>query len=372
VLPAGDPYVPVGGIFRVDVPNGKYRFVAAVGDSMNPHAHRILVEDGGSGPSVGIGPNHVVLVRNFDQSQYSIGEIDALERGQGVYARVGFDCRIPPPGDGAVPSPRFVNMDRSGKATAGRPDSPELAVTQGYLRVHQLQANSNAGPGSSDPDANGSDLVVLELWRTGTVTCPEGGDTHCKGISVSGPAGGGPGRYIMTATAVDDRKDNASEEVRYTFRAAPASGAAEVVGPGSSNTASFDLASGEWTVSVSVDDDPACPDRAADDTCSTKFSVESVQADSKPGDCNGDGTLDISDPVCFLLYLFVNSSTPLPCGDGTLDSPSNAELLDFNGDGLTDLSDAIAGLSYLFTNGPPHALGLGCVKLAGCKEACSQ
>jgi hypothetical protein len=156
--------VPAGIIFRADVPNGWYRFVAAAGDADNLHAHRILAEDGGSGPPSEIGAHHVVLVSNFDQAQYARGETDPERLGEGVFARVGFGDKIPPPGDGILPSPQFINMDEYGLATDGFPESPVLKVTQGYIRIHQLQGNSNDGPGGPR-DGNGGDLVVLELWR---------------------------------------------------------------------------------------------------------------------------------------------------------------------------------------------------------------
>ena len=155
---------PEGIIFRVDVPNGLYRFVGAFGEADNGHAHRILAEDGGSGPPENIGANHVVLVHNHDQSQYDIGEIEGDEPGDAVFARVGFDGLIPPPGDGAVPSPVFVDMDENGMATDAGANCPILEVTQGYIRIHQLQGNSNDGPGNSR-DANGGDAVILELWK---------------------------------------------------------------------------------------------------------------------------------------------------------------------------------------------------------------
>jgi hypothetical protein len=156
--------VPEGIIFRVDVPNGLYRFVGAFGEADNVHAHRIVAEDGGSGPPENIGSNYVVLVSNHDQAQQTIGEAEAAEPGEGVFARVGFDDKIPPPGDGVAPSPQFVNMDENGMPTSGAPRSPILEVTQGYIRIHQLQGNSNDGPGGPR-DANGGDIVILELWK---------------------------------------------------------------------------------------------------------------------------------------------------------------------------------------------------------------
>jgi hypothetical protein len=153
---------PEGIIFRVDVPNGFYRFVGAFGEADNGHAHRILAEDGGSGPPANIGSNYVVLVHNHDQSQYDLNP-DMDEPGDAVFARVGFEGKIPPPGDGVAPSPVFVDMDENGMPAAAT-NSPILQVTQGYIRIHQLQGNSNDGPGGSR-DANGGDAVILELWK---------------------------------------------------------------------------------------------------------------------------------------------------------------------------------------------------------------
>jgi hypothetical protein len=172
---------PQGVIFRIDVPNGTYRFVAASGDSDNPTAHRILAEDGGAGLPEDIG-RHVVLIHNFNQTQFTIGETQPEESGAGVYARVGFDGRIPPPGDGIPPSPQFVNMDGNGMPTEAAPHSPPLEVTQRYVSIHQHQANANDGPGGSR-DPNGGDLTILELWRVDPVSgLFQRGDANADGI----------------------------------------------------------------------------------------------------------------------------------------------------------------------------------------------
>ena len=155
---------PEGIVFRADVPEGEYRFVLAAGDAENPHAHRILAEDGGSGPPGTIGA-HAVLVAGFDQGRYGIGLTDPARPGEAVYARVGFDGRIPPPADGIAPDPVFVNMDAQGLPTAGCAESPVLAVSSGYVRIHQLQFQQNLGCGGLDAARAGGDLVVLELWR---------------------------------------------------------------------------------------------------------------------------------------------------------------------------------------------------------------
>jgi hypothetical protein len=70
--------------------------------------------------------------------------------------------------------------------------------------------------------------------------------------------------------------------------------------------------------------------------------VESVPF--RRGDCNDDGTADLSDVVCQLSWLFTGGATP-----GCV-SATNA-----NGDERTDLSDAIHLLSFLFLGGSPPA-----------------
>ncbi|MEM7231500.1 MAG: hypothetical protein AAF517_04970 [Planctomycetota bacterium] len=85
-----------------------------------------------------------------------------------------------------------------------------------------------------------------------------------------------------------------------------------------------------------------------------------------PGDTTLDGVLDLSDGVRLLLFLFSDTVTELPCGDGTADHSSNVELADFNGDTNIDVSDAAALLGFLFMDGPPHALGTEPLPITGC------
>jgi hypothetical protein len=92
----------------------------------------------------------------------------------------------------------------------------------------------------------------------------------------------------------------------------------------------------------------------------------------RPGDANNDGALDISDPVRTLLGLFGGAGGALPCGDGTFGDPANVALLDVDGDRAVDLSDAIHLLAYIIGGGPPPALGVACVRIDGCPDACAQ
>lgn len=154
------PTIPAeGGVFRVDVPNGAYRFVGVFGEADNNHAIRAVVEDGGSGPPAdGIG-NHVVLVHNHDQAQFDTG---LGGTGNGAFAVVGFEDKLPPTPLGPGDVPTFVYMDENGMPGVDQPVSPILNVTQGYLRLHLLQGNSNDGPGGAG-DPNGGDMVLFEV-----------------------------------------------------------------------------------------------------------------------------------------------------------------------------------------------------------------
>ena len=151
----------VGSALAQDA-TGPLVFGGIFGEGDNLHAARIVAEDGGSGPPPEIGDNHVVLVANHDQAQWDIGTTTS-DPGDGVFARVGFDSKLSPEPLGPGPVPVFVNMDQNGLPSEGLPSSPVLAVTQGYIRVHLLQANSNDGLGGGR-DPNGADMVLLEVY----------------------------------------------------------------------------------------------------------------------------------------------------------------------------------------------------------------
>ncbi len=94
-----------------------------------------------------------------------------------------------------------------------------------------------------------------------------------------------------------------------------------------------------------------------------------------PGDCNKDGKVDISDPVCLLGFLFLGNPRVLPC-DAPEDTPpsrASIQLMDCNGNGGVDLSDAVWSLQFQFAGGPPPVLGTECRDIVGCPigPACS-
>jgi hypothetical protein len=98
---------------------------------------------------------------------------------------------------------------------------------------------------------------------------------------------------------------------------------------------------------------------------STCSSVVFPQRAFLRADCNGDGDVDISDPISLLGYLFLGSSA-VGCADAC----------DANDDNALDISDSIQALNYMFLGGPapappfgscgedPEGLMLGCLQSA--------
>jgi len=60
------------------------------------------------------------------------------------------------------------------------------------------------------------------------------------------------------------------------------------------------------------------------------------------GDANGDGTLDIGDPVYLLNYVFREGRPPVPYPAG-----------DANGDGKVNVGDVVYLLDFIFRDGNP-------------------
>jgi len=89
-----------------------------------------------------------------------------------------------------------------------------------------------------------------------------------------------------------------------------------------------------------------------------------------PGDCNQDGSLDISDAICLFGYLFLGAPTELPCGDGANTDVANILLLDHNGDSDLDIADGIGVVVYLFQGGAPPIAGMECLPIERCPDEC--
>jgi hypothetical protein len=116
------------------------------------------------------------------------------------------------------------------------------------------------------------------------VNCPEVGDTRVTTFEISDPPEEGPGLRTATATATDDSGD----EVSYTFRARRASEDPIVIGPTTTGETDFDLGYGDWEISVTVDDDPLCPDTIE---AATMTRTVAVRVDGLVGHWPLDGEL---------------------------------------------------------------------------------
>ena len=96
------------------------------------------------------------------------------------------------------------------------------------------------------------------------------------------------------------------------------------------------------------------------------YDIVIVGGSQVPGDCNSDGSLDLSDGVCLLSHLFIGQPPELPC-----EGAGEVTLNDFNGDNSIDLSDGVGVLVYLFQGGAAHAEGTECKVLVGCDNLCN-
>ena len=100
--------------------------------------------------------------------------------------------------------------------------------------------------------------------------CPEEGDTHCAGLDLDvGPEGDIAGEYTFDASGSDDSGD----DVLYLFSADNGVDPVLTAGPQPENITTFFLGAGTWTISVTLDDDPLCPDVADDATCTLEVEV---------------------------------------------------------------------------------------------------
>jgi len=94
-----------------------------------------------------------------------------------------------------------------------------------------------------------------------------------------------------------------------------------------------------------------------------------------PGDSDQSGSLDVADAISIFGTLFHGNPKDFPCGDGSPSDPGNKSLLDWQGDGTLDLTDGIAALRFLFLGGPAHRLAVpgnelrGCAPISGCPES---
>jgi len=124
------------------------------------------------------------------------------------------------------------------------------------------------------------------------------------------------------------------------------------------------LSPGEHEVTCTATD-------GADRTSTCTFRVTVRCGGVVPGDCDGNGRIQVTDALCFLGALFLGEDGQVPCGGG-LGTESNQILLDWSGDNELELSDAILLLNWLFASGPAHTLGAECTAIGACPDICER
>lgn len=148
------------------------------------------------------------------------------------------------------------------------------AVTGQIVRVERLDDSDLSG---TDGQGNPGEFGVLSLAEVEVFAvpedCPPEGDTHCEDLVVEGPEDSYPGLYTITAFADDDSGD----PILYTFTLDDGV-TPSTIGPQEENSIATRLGPGQWTISVSVDDDPICVDESTDPTCSTQVDVVDVES----------------------------------------------------------------------------------------------
>ena len=153
---------------------------------------------------------------------------------------------------------------------------------------------------------------------------------------------------------------------------------ATIVGDGETATATF-TAAGSYTATV------IASTSVGDVIISATASVAVTVAEPtdcgvlmNPGDLNVDGSLNISDPVAGLNFLFagiaLNACLTEDDGEGGVTLTAfGISLGDWNGDGDFNISDPVGSLNFLFAAGNPHVLGEGCQSIVGdtaCESNC--
>ncbi len=186
---------------------------------------------------------------------------------------------------------------------------------------------------------------------------------------------GGTATIPLDSNASTDGDDGSQTLGRFwEIVAAPQGGNASLDDPGAVIANMNVNADGEYTVRLTITDSGCEGDpgkSAIGERTVTVGPVVPPGGSQRPGDCNQDGKLDISDAICLLGHLFLGDPTTVPCEGGAITDPGNISLLDSNGGGKVDLSDAVSVLTFLFSSGNPPALGTVCVGIVGCPDACS-
>lgn len=219
--------------------------------------------------------------------------------------------------------------------------------------------------------------VPAECHQCGANTAPVVVIDGPMSIPLSNPGAGLPAMATATldssrSTDGDDFGDDAELSRQWEIVVSPDGSQAALDRTDSVKVEFSADTLGTYVVSLVVSD--ACPGFDPPAVESADYTIEVVArgGTQRPGDCNQDGTADITDAVCLLGFLFGGSPEVLPCGDGSVSQPGNVALLDCNGDSGIDLSDPVCLLSFLFGGGPAPVFGTDCRPIVSCPDNASR
>ncbi len=190
---------------------------------------------------------------------------------------------------------------------------------------------------------------------------PNGGVFNCTTCHLSQFGGGPRNPFGEAVLALVDR---GSCDPFWT----PALAQEDADGDGLTNGVELLDPEGTWT-----DDQP---DPGIADDVTNPGVADPSDTGLLPGDVNGDGGVDISDPVAHLNFLFTSAALPdcfvVEGAEPVELTAAGLAILDWNGDGGSDISDPVASLNFQFGGtGAPHALGGDCTTIESvCSPTC--
>ncbi len=169
---------------------------------------------------------------------------------------------------GTTSGPKIISLDLV--AITGGPLNGDL------VRVHRTVDPDNSGTGGV---GNLDEDNVLQMGEVEVMVgdCPEQIAT-CSGLTVNGPANGGPGLYEVTAAGT-------GAPVYYSFEADNKKDPPLRFGLQVEDTIAFPLTPGTWTITVRVADIPYCPNPDPAAVCTQDISVLECSADPPDTTC---------------------------------------------------------------------------------------
>ena len=290
----------------------------------------LLIGDGLPATGAAAGGRTAVFLIDCCSSVQVSGELDYVcWTANGIY---GPDTVAP-----GAPS-GLVATGGEGEVSLDWNDNPEGDV----LGYDVLRAESAGGPYSvvaslvAASEYVDSDVVndityyyVVAAIDTSFNASDNSGEESATPADVTGPVA--PTGFVATAGDSEvalDWNDNSEDDLAsYTVKRSESSGgpydvlasdvlASELVDDSALNDVTY------FYVVVAVDTSGNASDDS-DEVSATPLNPGGLQV---PGDCNADGTVNVSDAICLFGFLFGGGVSELPCGDGSDPRPRQRQL----------------------------------------------